>query len=176
MEPFRMRLMLEKIGKAADEMASGVYSEVARLSAEYAVTPEPVPFSEKDKLQYRTIAVGETWSERVWDCAWFRIYGDVPAGYATEDLCLGIDVDGEGCLFDEEGTPIRGITNVSSEFDRALGFPGKRYVPFADHAFSTKRMDGGGKQRPVRQFPRRQGAYAGRLSLQPRSARPVLRL
>lgn len=141
MEPFRMRLMKEKIAKAADEMSSGIYSEIARLHAEYAVTSEPIPFSEKEKLQYSAIAVGETWSEKVWDCAWFHIRGDVPAGYKADELCLGIDIDGEGCLFDEDGTPIRGITNVSSDFDRSLGFPGKRYVPFVDHAFSVERID-----------------------------------
>lgn len=140
MNPMRMRLMLEKIDKASEEIKSGVYKEAAVLSAEFALSEEPVPFDRKETLSYKAVSVGDTWSERVWDCAWFHITGEVPTEYRKEDLCLGIDVEGEGCLFSSDGTPVRGITNVSSEFDRSLGFPGKRYVPF-DGTFDADRID-----------------------------------
>ena len=136
MDPFRMKLMKEKIGKAADEMYSALYREIAPLNAEYAVTPEPVPYSDRGGLQYKKISVGETWSERLWDCAWFHITGDAPAGYAAEDLCLGIDISGEGCLFDADGSPMRGITSASSSAFNS--YPGKKYVPFSDHRLSDR--------------------------------------
>lgn len=141
MDPIRMRLLREKLYKTAEDMASGIYIKIAALSAEYARTAEPVAFSERLSLQYNPIECGEVWSENLWDCAWFHIMGDVPGGYKESDLFLGLDIDGEGCLFDEEGTPIRGITNVSSEFDPALAFQGKRFIPFADGTFNTKQID-----------------------------------
>ena len=120
MEPMRMKLLKEKLYKASEEMSSGIYREIAPLSAEYALTKEPVPFFERNTLTYKKIRKGEVWSERLWDCAWFHITGEVPEGYREEELFLGLDIDGEGCLFDGSGTPLRGITNVSSEFDPAL--------------------------------------------------------
>ena len=63
----------------------------------------------------------------------------MPTGYAAEDLCLGIDISGEGCLFDEDGSPMRGITSASSSaFDT---YPGKKYVPFTDHGFAPPHID-----------------------------------
>ncbi len=141
MEPMRMKLLKEKLYKASEEMSSGIYREIAPLSAEYALTKEPVPFFERNTLTYKKIRKGEVWSERLWDCAWFHITGEVPEGYREEELFLGLDIDGEGCLFDGSGTPLRGITNVSSEFDPALAFQGKRFVPFADGTFDTKKID-----------------------------------
>ena len=37
-----------------------------------------------------------------------------------------LDVGGEACLFDESGMPLKGFTNVQSEFTVALGKPAKR--------------------------------------------------
>lgn len=141
MEPVRMTLMLEKIRKTGEEMSFRIYTEVARLKAVCAVTPEPVPFPERGTLEYRPIEVGDVWSDRLWDCAWFHLTGEAPRDIADEDLCLGIDIDGEGCLFADDGTPVRGLTNVSSEFDRSLGFPGKCYVPFTEGTFRTRPVD-----------------------------------
>lgn len=141
MEPSRMRLMMEKIRKASGEMSSGIYCEISRLNAEYALSPEPISFYEKNRLEYKKILLEETWSEQLWDCAWFHFTGEIPKGFSFQDLCLGIDIDGEGCIFDENGTPIRGITNVSSKFDRSLGFPGKRFVPLVDLDFSNTQID-----------------------------------
>lgn len=141
MNPIRMDPMLTKIRMTGDELTRGLYREVAPLHAVVAVTSEPVPFSERKKLLYRAVETGEEWSRAQWECAWFRITGEVPQRYEPEELFLGIDIDGEGCLFDEGGTPIRGITNVSSEFERSLGLPGKRYVPFEDGSFGTDRID-----------------------------------
>jgi len=141
MEPVRLKLMLEKIRKTGEEMSARIYTEVARLKAVCAVTPEPVPFSERERLKYHAVEVGDVWSDCVWDCAWFHLTGEAPQEIAEEDLCLGIDVEGEACLFGQDGSPVRGLTNVSSEFDRALGFPGKRYVPFTDGTFPTRPVD-----------------------------------
>ncbi len=141
MDHAKERMLYEKLHRAAEAIASGIYKKAAPLAAVYALSPEPVPFALRETLSYRPIAEGEVWSERLWDCAWFRLTGTAPAGVAPSDLYLGIDIEGEGCLFGADGSPVRGITNVSSEFDRNLGFPGKRYVPFADGTFPTDPVD-----------------------------------
>lgn len=141
MNPIRMNPMMGKIRLAGDELAHSLYREVSRLNAEVAVTPEPVAFSERLGLSYRSVGVGEEWSGALWDCGWFHITGKTPEGYKKEDLFLGIDIEGEGCLFDADGVPVRGITNVSSEFERALGLPGKRYIPFSDGTFGVSPID-----------------------------------
>ena len=141
MDPAKLRLLYEKLATASDEIASGIYKKVAPLKAVYALSSEPVPFAQRTALSYRPIEEGQVWSERVWDCAWFRLTGAAPAGYDPADLCLGIDIEGEGCLFGADGSPVRGITNVSSDFDRSLGFPGKRYVPFSDGTFPCDPVD-----------------------------------
>ena len=141
MEPARMKLMLEKIRFAEKEIKSGIYKEIQRLSAEYALTEEPVRFEDRERLEYRPISVGDAWSDRLFDCAWFHLTAEVPAGYALEELYLGLDIEGEGCIFSENGTPVRGITNGTSVFGRDLGEPVKRYVPFTDGTFRTDKID-----------------------------------
>ncbi len=142
MKPFTDKLINEKIRRAFGVIKDGVYRKVADLSAEYAVTEEPVPFSERLSLSYRPIREGERWCNNgLWDCGWFHITGKAPKPPKGCELCLALDFEGEGCLFDGTGTPIRGITNVSSEFDRMLGMPGKRYIPFSDNTFAVDPID-----------------------------------
>lgn len=141
MKPCMDRLINDKIQRAVNILKGGIYRRVAELQAEFAVTEEPVPFSERLSLRYSPIREGDQWSSALWDCGWFHITGEVPSAENGQELCLALDFEGEGCLFDKDGTPIRGITNVSSEFDRSLGMPGKRYVPFSDGTFDTDRID-----------------------------------
>lgn len=136
------KLKKEKINRASGVLKEGIYRTAAGLKAEYAVTEEPVPYAKRLSLKYNPIREGEKWSKNgLWDCGWFHITGEVPVAPEGCELCLALDFDGEGCVFGEDGSPLRGITNVSSEFDRMLGFPGKRYVPFSDGTFATEHID-----------------------------------
>lgn len=102
--------------------------QLSLLHAEYARTEEPVPYEEREKLKYLPIAVGEQWSERVFDCAWMHITGE---GAEGEDLFVKLDYDGEGLVYGENG-PVRGITNFSCMYDPALGKPEKLYIPLSE--------------------------------------------
>ena len=42
---------------------------------------------------------------------------------------MAFDINGEALLVDKNGAPVKGFTNKSSVFDRALGEPGKTYYP-----------------------------------------------
>lgn len=110
-----------------------IYTPIAQLDIEGFVTKEPVPFSKRLDGTYRKYQLGEVWGS-LFDCAWFHVTGTVPACGKNKKVVLMLDFSGEGCLFDQEGCPVRGITNVSSHYDFALGMPGKRVVPFKDPA------------------------------------------
>lgn len=129
MEPVMDRLLKEKLHRGADTLKGGIYRREHGLALSFAVTEEPVPFVDHLGLQYNEICEGKQWSSRVWDCAWFHITGKADN---RGGAYLALDIEGEGCVYDRQGVPVRGITNVSSEFDRALGFPGKRYIPLCE--------------------------------------------
>jgi len=108
-----------------NELKSLVYTKVLELNVEYAHSKEPVKFSDKDKLEYKPLKVGESWGE-LFDCAWFHLSGK----YANNDskkIYLALDVSGEALLYSNDGYPLKGFTNGSSAFDTALGKPGKFY-------------------------------------------------
>lgn len=108
-----------------------IYREIAPLSAELMVTEEPVRFNDRLHYEYRSIKTGEKWG-KLWDCAWFHFTGQADSGYKLEELALIIDLAGEGCVFNAQGVPVRGLTTVKSVFDRTLGEPGKIEVPLTE--------------------------------------------
>ncbi|MFC5404345.1 alpha-mannosidase [Cohnella soli] len=117
-----------------------IYEKIAPLSVVAYATKEPVTFAEREAGERMELKAGERWGER-WDCAWFHFHGVVPATAAGNKVVLLLDVNGELCLFDEEGTPTQGLTNVNSEFDLSLGLPGKRVVHVADPASGEEIID-----------------------------------
>lgn len=108
----RLRAVFEKI-----------YTPIARMSVEAYITKEPVPYAERASGERRTLEPGDKWGD-LWDCAWMRMTCDVPeyGGYAV----FRIDVGGEACVFDESGTPYKGLTNKDSFYSFELGMPGKQ--------------------------------------------------
>ncbi|MCD9022051.1 alpha-mannosidase [Cohnella silvisoli] len=117
-----------------------IYTKVAPLTVTAFVTKEPVTFSERMTGQRLDIQPGEKWGE-LWDCAWFRFQGQIPHSAAGSKIVLLLDVNGELCLVDEEGTPTQGLTNVNSEFDLSLGLPGKRVAHIAASASGGEVID-----------------------------------
>lgn len=129
----RLKKFLEKVKEAA-------YVKVADLCAAYFPTKEPIAWEEARNGTFRPIAIGDVWGN-LFDCAWFRFTGEVPTACRGENVALRIDLNGEGCVYDENGVPKRGLTNVNSEFDRTLGLPGKRIVPVARRAAGGEKID-----------------------------------
>lgn len=69
-------------------------------------------FSERTTGDEISVAVGQSWG-KLWDRAWFHF----------------------------TGTPMLGLTTVSSQFDYSLGRPGKRVVPLLDCAHGGEEVD-----------------------------------
>src|SRR5262249_39150668 len=89
-----------------------------------------MPFAARTSGEHRRLASGELWG-KLWDCAWMHVTGEIPAGVQDQKLVLLIDFNGEGCVVDQDGNPILGLTTINSEFDKRLGLPGKRVVPLS---------------------------------------------
>jgi alpha-mannosidase len=131
---------LKALRERALEVKKRIYTPIAQLSCEGWRTAEPVPYERRTEGEHITPAVGEKWGE-LWDCAWFHVTGRVPESAAGKHVVLLLDFAGEACVFDETGTPVRGLTNVSSEFDKRLGEPGKRVLQFANPAAGGEIVD-----------------------------------
>lgn len=101
------------------------YQHVAPLRIERWLTAEPVSYDERRTGERAEVHVGDAWARRVFDCAWMRFSAVLPAGVSTDGLVARIDVNGELCVVDPRGVPMRGLTCVKSTFDHRLGRPGK---------------------------------------------------
>lgn len=106
------------------EIRKHIYTHIADLSAEAAVTDEPVPFKDRLDLDYKPIAVGEPWGD-FFQCAWFKFSGKLPPSSKDKPLAAFIDIGAEGCIFDENGAPQLGITGVLSVMDFFASAKGK---------------------------------------------------
>ncbi|QCT03724.1 glycoside hydrolase family protein [Paenibacillus algicola] len=136
-EPFN----LDRLREMKDMIEQHIYVERAPLTVNAWVTKEPVAFEDRmSGKPVQDLKPGSKWGE-LWDCAWFHFEGTVPAESAGQKVVLLIDVNGELCLVDEEGTPRQGLTNVNSEFETALGKPGKRVVLIAEQAQGGEAID-----------------------------------
>ncbi|NRF92050.1 alpha-mannosidase [Paenibacillus frigoriresistens] len=133
-------IKVETLKQTLNRIENHIYKPVAQLSAIAYVTKEPVTFEQRMSGQLLEVRPGEKWGE-LWDCAWFHFQGQVPQSAAGRKIVLLIDVNGELCLVDEEGTPTQGLTNVNSEFDLTLGLPGKRVVQIASNASGEEVID-----------------------------------
>lgn len=101
------------------------YAPVAPLRIERWLTREPVPFAARETGARAVVEVGQPWANRVFDCAWIRFTAELPEGAETDGLIARIDINGELCVVDADGVPVRGLTCVKSTFDERLGRPGK---------------------------------------------------
>ncbi|MGI4787527.1 MAG: alpha-mannosidase [Janthinobacterium lividum] len=131
---------ITRIDHAMACLPEHIYRPLADLTAEAWVTSEPVPFADRQAGTRQEVKKGNVWG-KLWDCAWFHFTGTVPSEANGEKIVLLIDLNGEGCVVDGDGTPVQGLTAIRSGFDYSLGRPGKHVVPFADHAQGGDTVD-----------------------------------
>lgn len=125
--------MNERLNKLFEE----IYTPVTLFEVTAYITEEPLPYSERKKGEKRKLAEGERWG-KLWDCAWMNLKGSVPKEIPLSSIAFLLDVGGEGCVFDSDGVPFKGITNKDSFYSFHLGMPGK-VVVFPDE----KMLNGG---------------------------------
>jgi alpha-mannosidase len=130
----------QELNALVDHLKEAAYTPVAQLDAYAYVTQEPVSYADRMTGNGISVSPGQRWGN-LFDCAWFHFTGAVPKSVAGQCVVLLIDINGEACIFDENGCPVQGLTNVNSEYDYSLGKPGKRVVPVADSARGGELID-----------------------------------
>ncbi|SDS10935.1 alpha-mannosidase [Paenibacillaceae bacterium GAS479] len=130
----------DRLKSVLERLQPKIYEPIANLEVSAWVTAEPVPYAERMSGLPLKLQPGDKWGE-LWDCAWFHFKGIVPEQGKGNKVVLLIDVNGEVCLVDEDGSPTQGLTNINSEFDHSLGMPGKRVVPISDSSSGSEVID-----------------------------------
>ncbi len=115
-----------------------MYESIAPLNCEVWKTAEPAAFEDKNKGEYMQLSVGDAWSDTVFDCGWFHITGEIPE--QNNSVCL-IDISGEGLVYANDGTLIKGITTYASEFSYEFGLPVKKVIPITDDIIKDGKID-----------------------------------
>lgn len=110
-----------------EKIKAHIFEKVAPLKIEAWTSPEPLPFSERTRGEKKSLAIGQSWG-KLFDCAWFHFTGTVPESCAGKHVVLVIDVNGELCVFDESGTPVRGLTSVNCIWATENKTPVKRIL------------------------------------------------
>jgi alpha-mannosidase len=138
--PYAKAQMQSQVKRVISQVKEAIYAIVGELSMTAWVTPEPVPYRARMTGVKKVLQIGERWG-KPWDCAWFHFTGEIPRSAAGKKVVLLIDVGGEACLVDGQGSPVQGLTNANSEFDHSLGTPGKRVVFFTNRAGGGEPID-----------------------------------
>ncbi len=121
-------------------IAEAVYTKIGDLTITAWRTPEPVPYTQRESGVELHLNIGDSWGG-LFDCAWFHFTGQMPEAAKGLPVVLLLDVNGEMCVYDGKGQPVRGLTNATSEYDYSLGRPGKRVLPFAEPALGLESVD-----------------------------------
>lgn len=103
-----------------------VYTPIAQLNAFVHKSAEPIPFAEMKDEHFSSIKIGDNWGG-FFDCAWFKFTADIDN--MQINLVAVIDVGGEGCIYNKDGSAIQGITNVLGMVDRFQSVKGKAVIP-----------------------------------------------
>lgn len=130
----------EQLKSMINEWKDQIYIPLEELRVTAWVTPEPVPFEERESGRLTELSPGDRWGN-LWDCAWFHFAGRIPESAKGAKIVLLIDINGELCLVDDEGSPVQGLTNINSEFDYSLGLPGKRVVHVSESSTGEETID-----------------------------------
>lgn len=137
---FNERYVFENLKNCIMRVKERVYRRIIDLETEIYTSKEPLPFERRAEGQHRAVKTGDKWGD-LFDCAWFHCTAKLPENAVGKKIVYVLDINGEGLVFDDDGCPVRAITNKNSDFDRAMGNPGKRIVLFKECAEGGEDID-----------------------------------
>ncbi len=97
------------------------YEGEADVSATFTHDVDPIPFGDLGNREWRPITVGERWGA-LWESAWFRFQGEVPADWPLADAYFLVDTESEACVYSPTGEPLCGLT-TGDQLSRKALFP-----------------------------------------------------
>ena len=129
-----IKIYLQRLRQFKDRVAALRYPASVPLSARYIYDQDaPILFDRAMADSYEPINVGDCWGE-LWGSAWFRFEGKVPESFSDHEVLALINVDGEGCVF-ENGAPAQGLTHLHGGSRHHL----KRRIPLFEKARGGRR-------------------------------------
>ena len=124
-----------------DALRKMVFRPCGNLQVSVSGSREPVPPAEKEHLRYRTIRPGEVWGKHIYDCAWFRVRGVLPADCAGKNYVLLIHIGGEGLVYANTGEPYEMISAKMIPVDSLTAERGKNTVRLSDAILKDGKID-----------------------------------
>ncbi|MBQ2615059.1 MAG: alpha-mannosidase [Clostridia bacterium] len=125
---YNFRSQQEAIKAMYDRVKDHRYIPLCELHAEVYVTPEPVPYAERTTGIKKVVKKGDIWGQK-WDCGWFHITGTVPESAKGKKVLLYICINGEACIYDENGVAVQGLTHGHSFIlPKQMSFKRREYV------------------------------------------------
>lgn len=131
---------IKSLNRMLTRIKSRIYYKLCDLDMTIYASKEPLTYDNRFSGEERNVSVGDKWGN-LFDCAWFHFTGEIPEEYKDKDLVYIIDINGEGLIYDKDGVPYRGITNVSSYFNPKYGLPTKRVVRLNEQICSGGKID-----------------------------------
>ena len=105
-------VILQRIEKWYNHLPTLFITDKQNFSAKFGWSKEPTPFSERLKLDYKSIKKGDEWGKK-WESAWFHLKGQCPKDWDGDTVATELDFSGEGLVFDKDGKALQGLTNGS---------------------------------------------------------------
>lgn len=139
----QMLLMLSRpyyYNKIVRKVRSKIYTKVAPLQTQVVKSNEPIPFYELNNHAFEPIKRGEKWG-KMFDCAWFKLHGIVPEEASGKPLVAIIDIKGEGCVMDNDGTPLKGLTTILCFSDALNSVSGKKVFDLSGSAVANEQIN-----------------------------------
>ena len=138
--PYLRSYTKNELNSVLDKIREARYEIVGELSITAWITEEPVSFNDRKTGEMKELRAGDKWGN-LFDCAWFHFTADVPEEAKDKKIVLLIDVNGELCVYDSAGIPVRGLTNKSSTFAREFGAPTKRVLHISNKSSGGEKID-----------------------------------
>ncbi|HOQ29335.1 MAG TPA: hypothetical protein PLH36_11410, partial [Armatimonadota bacterium] len=116
-----------------NEIRPHIYQDLTPLEVAVFQCPDPIPYSEAMRQEYRTVSPGFRWGP-VWSTAWFRLRGAIPEAFAGHEVVALIDTSSEALVWDGD-SPGQGLDANRSDYllaERGVaGQPVELYVEAA---------------------------------------------
>ncbi|NLL56804.1 MAG: alpha-mannosidase [Clostridiales bacterium] len=130
--PIHIKRLLQIKGK--------VYKEVAKLSVKGYMSKEPIKYDDVNKLDFKPMKKGDLWGGR-FDCCWFRVQGQVPKECQGKHIVAILNFNGEGAIYDKQGTVLQGLTQILSFIEAGQPRVGKQIAEIAKSAKGGEIID-----------------------------------
>ena len=122
-----------------DKLKNKFMTKIMEPSIKVYVTEEPVTFDQRTEGKYKKLRRGDVWG-KIWDCGWFHVTGDFTA-VDSHNMVLIADLNGEACVFDDDGCPVKGLTTHNSRMCTTLGNVGKTVYELPPQMAREGRLD-----------------------------------